>query len=773
MKARHLLCCLFGCILLVSLLPAAAFAQTAQTTINNITYVVDTDTGTATVKSGKPTGGSIVVPDEITYNGTSYKVTAIGDDAFYGRYGQVWQEAIIGANVESIGANAFGSGLDEVSKIQFNGSACQSIASDAFDWISLASDFELIVMGPAGCMDEVLAGVVDFTNEGVVPTYVDTSAQEGTDWLQQQVNNAPDGVTTTIVISQDISLTQTIFVPAGKDVVLVDDGEGHTITGLTAKGVQEMFLVKPGATLTFDQGEKGTSLTLVAPATTKEFAGAVVTVNGTLNLNDATLIGNKVSGRGSGAVVVTKDAEFVMTGGSISGFTMDGPVLNGTVVVDGGGRFAMSGGAISDNRTYTENPSGGGVLLYAWQPGDPAAVMDLSGDALISGNVSYAGGGGVYLIGNATLNMTGGTINGNTGYGNGGGVCVAGAAGGSNNPEDYTTAFTMSGGTISNNYASTTGGGIYLNSNDVVLKGGLISGNEAGRLGGGVYVSTQPYTLHMYNVLITGNIATYMGGGMWFCPFGKAEVHMAEGGAIFGNTAAAAVTDGDGDDSADDEGAGLVAHGVAGDDFVAVGKGEGSSYLPNIMLGGGKVTWFQDGGVYNTYSAVDWLEVGEVDESVPRFDPANPGDPVTEINSNSTYSLKAQVSTWGAEQATQAAALVITGNTAPRGGGVGSNGTVIIGTEGHDNDEPNEPTIPGEEDNPDNPGEPGDPVNPDNPGTPDDPGIPVGPKPGTSIPATFDGLGDSAGMILASLLGTFGCIAAAIGIGLRVSARRG
>ena len=104
---------------------------------------------------------------------------------------------------------------------------------------------------------------------------------------------------------------------------------------------------------------------------------------------------------------------------------------------------------------------------------------------------------------------------------------------------------------------------------------------------------------------------------------------------------------------------------------------------------------------------------------------------------------------------------------------MGSNGTVIIGTEGHDNDEPNEPTIPGEEDNPDNPGEPGDPDNPDNPGTPDDPGIPVGPKPGTSIPATFDVLGGSAGMILASLLGTFGCIAAAIGVGLRVSARRG
>lgn len=350
-----------------------------------------------------------------------------------------------------------------------------------------------------------------------------------------------------------------------------------------------------------------------------------------------------------------------MYGGSIDSFTIDGSTLTAAVVVGSGGTYNMHGGAIKNNRNYTSAYSGGGVLLYTWN-GDPKAVMTMSEGAEISGNTSYAGGGGINLIGNTDFRMTGGTISGNKAWGgHGGGVCVTGAPKGIN-PKDDITAFVMDGGTISGNESANCGGGIYVNSSDVVLNGGRIEKNKAHQHGGGIYVSQPPYELHLYHALITDNTASALGGGLWFCPTGKATLAVNEGSAVFGNRA-------QGEKS-------------AGDDFASVGKGEGNVTLADRMLGGGAVEWYKDGAVRraNTPGTTsEWMETGEADSSVPRFNPSNPGQRIMNINSNEGFALKSVTSEAARKLAASQAKLVISGNTAQRGGGIGSNGTVVIG----------------------------------------------------------------------------------------------
>ena len=232
----------------------------------------------------------------------------------------------------------------------------------------------------------------------------------------------------------------------------------------------------------------------------------------------------------------------------------------------------------------------------------------------------------------------------------------------------YPGAFTMTGGTISGNSSSYCtlvpdggcGGGIYVASDNVVLEAGDISGNTAYNQGGGVYVGSVPYTLHMSNTLITENTASTLGGGMWFCPTGDAVLHVTNGAAVFGNTASA---------------------GGAGDDFIAV-PANGRTHtttLADRMLGGGDVQWYKDGGVSN--AILSGSAVGTPTDD-PRYSADDTAERITGIQDYTmSLALKAVVSDAAAELAESKAQLRITGNTALRGGGLGSNGAVVIGEE--------------------------------------------------------------------------------------------
>lgn len=618
-------------------------SDTAKVTENNINYVIDTGSGTASVESGKPdSNGVITVPDTITYDGVTYPVTSVGDKAFYGRYGLVWNEAYIGANVTSIGAKAFGSGLDTVSRIQFNGSSCQSIAADAFDWITLASGFELIVMGPEGCMDDVLRGVIDL--KGCAVTYIDE--HEPSIDIQQLVNDAPDNEEYTITVSEDITLKKSVTIPAGKNIVIT--GEEFTIKSSKIQNVEELFNISDGASLAIDG-----SLTLSGGSSNKRSQGNIADVSGgTFILRNGTLKNGKITSSLSGAVLVRDGGSFIMSGGSIESFTLNGDTLTAPVVVSPASEFIFEDGTIKNNKNYSNNnaPVSSGVLLYTWNKGEAPAEMTMNGGS-ITENMYCSG---VYLIGSTDFEMNGGTISGNKGT-YGGGVCVAGAPGGQSY-EDFTTKFVMNGGSISENESYNAGGGIYVNSSDVTLNGGRIENNTARSHGGGVYVSEMPHVLHVNNAVVTDNEVTSLGGGLWFCPSGEAYLNVNRGVAVYDNTAA-----------------------EAGDDFVSVGKGTGHVTLASRMLGGGRANWHADGGVITTSGQPAPLETGMADPSAERYSPENPGHEITAEESSEGYALKALPSDSAKELALSKASLIISGNKAERGGGIGSNGVVIFG----------------------------------------------------------------------------------------------
>ncbi|MBQ7448914.1 MAG: leucine-rich repeat protein, partial [Paludibacteraceae bacterium] len=73
--------------------------------IGGIYYDFDSVTKTATVTSGSNKySGSVVIPESVTYEGTTYSVTSIGNRAFYGCTGLT--SITIPNNVTSIGYGA-------------------------------------------------------------------------------------------------------------------------------------------------------------------------------------------------------------------------------------------------------------------------------------------------------------------------------------------------------------------------------------------------------------------------------------------------------------------------------------------------------------------------------------------------------------------------------------------------------------------------------------------------------------------------------------------
>ena len=106
MKKRflRLLCVLAFALPFVVATPC--FAATSETTIDQITYRYDTETGEATVNyADESISGNAVIPGTIEVDGQKYKVTSIGGLAFY--YCSRLTEITIPEGVTSIGDRAF------------------------------------------------------------------------------------------------------------------------------------------------------------------------------------------------------------------------------------------------------------------------------------------------------------------------------------------------------------------------------------------------------------------------------------------------------------------------------------------------------------------------------------------------------------------------------------------------------------------------------------------------------------------------------------------
>lgn len=607
----------------------------------------------------------------------------IGNYAFY--YGTLPEQLSIPDSVTSVGTAAFsgvggvkdvtiGRGLTKIPSGMFDDSTVQKITiENSMDDITGSENL------PSSGVDIV------YTRESIDDGVGATVSDDSTKTLQELVNEAPDGKETVITLKKHVKLGSTLTIPAGKMIKITSD-KPYTILATKNSGVSVLVNVAERASL---------ELSGKASLRGRYNKGAIISSRGAVVLSDeAVVYDGTTSGDSTGAVDVSgENASLTMTGGVIeqcelrhsycgavrasSGahVVMKGGVIrnNGVVtgatncfwltssgvILWGNARFDMSGGRIEGNNGYR----GSAVLAYGQGKGENQRAKFTMTGGQISGNRSsrleaaYDPSGAVHIEGNAEFTMTGGKIENNvaSGKGKGGGVCVVDP--GCQNSEKGNTAFIMQGGSISGNSAS-AGGGVYTYSNDVTLSAGKIEGNTAWSMGGGVYSEGNEYlgysTLHIENALVVDNHADKQGGGMWFCPTGDAKVYVRDGGLIAKNTA--------------DE---------AGDDFVFTGAKDAKYKLTlaNRAPGGGKVSWYRDGGLFNPEGTT-----AATNPEIPRFTPdGDNGEPLSFTDATPNVALKSVMSEDVYNLGGGQTSLTISGNTAPLGGGIGANGGVVIG----------------------------------------------------------------------------------------------
>lgn len=608
----------------------------------------------------------------------------IGNYAFY--YGTLPEQFSIPDSVTSVGTAAF-SGVDGVKDVTI-GRGLTKIPSGMFDGSTVQKiTIENSMDDITGSENLPFFGVdIVYTRESIDDGVGDTVSNDSTKTLQDLVNEAPDGKETVITLKKHVKLGSTLTIPAGKMIKITSD-KPYTILAKKS-GVSVLVNVAERASL---------ELSGKASLRGRYNKGAIISSRGAVVLSDeAVVYDGTTSGDNAGAVDVSgENASLTMTGGVIEqcelrhsycgavrassgahvvmrgGVIRNNGVVTGAtncywltssgVILWGDARFDMSGGRIEGNNGYR----GSAVLAYGQGKGENQRAKFTMTGGQISGNRSsrleaaYDPSGAVHIEGNAEFTMTGGEIKNNVvsgkGKGKGGGVCVVdpGCQGG----EKGNTAFTMQGGSISGNSAS-AGGGVYTYSNDVTLSAGEIKGNTAWSMGGGVYSEGNEYlgysTLHIENALVVDNHADKQGGGMWFCPTGDAKVYVQDGGLIARNTA-----------------------GEAGDDFVFTGFKDAKYKLTlaNRAPGGGKVSWYRDGGLFNpegTYAATN--------PEIPRFSPGGDnGEPLSFTDATPNVALKSVMSEDAYNLGGGQTSLTISGNMAPLGGGIGANGGVVIG----------------------------------------------------------------------------------------------
>ena len=535
--------------------------------------------------------------------------------------------------------------------------------------------------------------------------------------LQQAINDAAAAEATEIVLTADMQLTATVTVPAGKDITLKG---GVTLTR-TSSSIA--FDIKEGASLTWqdiildgnaqdtnyksavinNQGKLTFNGGEIKNVRSNSPMVGIVTAKGpnaVLTMNGGSIHDNYMSNQFTNVVKITEGASFFMNGGDISNNTLEhggSSVLNAAVGVEGikgNSTMEMTGGTITGNTAEY-----GGILVGTYSTNytrsenwsNPAylystGTLKLNGGT-ISNNTAATLGGGIAVNGTGKLIMDGGTISGNKApFGGGIGVndyLTSSDIGTSTEEARWRSFFpavaTINGGLITGNEATMTavttqisdpnaengvGGGLYVASKEVYVNGGQFTNNTAGKQGGGIYVASVPYVLKMGKTLVTENTATKIGGGLWLCPTGSATTAVTNGASFFDNVAGTGAENND--------------TGSAGDDVASINKNDPHTQkliLSNNGLGNWLVHWYEDGEIDNAY-------LGNSDGSARYPSTVSPVvDRGTLDGITDKIALKAIVSNEGKAAARNLAEVVVTGNSAPRGGGIGSNGTVAFGTD--------------------------------------------------------------------------------------------
>lgn len=356
--------------------------------------------------------------------------------------------------------------------------------------------------------------------------------------------------------------------------------------------------------------------------------GNVTIENGTLIQNNYSKSPNFSIGHGGG----------IEATGS---FKMNGGVIQNNKARSGGGIYftsaqaTISSGEIKNNIAFYSvdsdgQPSGcgGGICIY--EQSSVGSNVTIEKDAAISNNkAGFAGGGiavGTFNAGNSSskLIMTGGKVNGNSADRGGGGIFIQAGLIGKAGSAD------ISGGQIINNQMIGKG------KDQMAFGGGGIYVNGYSKK----YDGLQNGQLNLTNAIIRNNKATLNGGGLAACPTTNTHIYLTEGAAICEN-------EGNG---------GRDLYFLARNEY-GIHSGRPEYTISNSMLGGKPYHWRYANNEEEVPLNMLKGVLAEETELALNTD---------EIADNTAFEL---------------GKVIISGNTsATRGGGIGSNGDINIGT---------------------------------------------------------------------------------------------
>lgn len=391
---------------------------------------------------------------------------------------------------------------------------------------------------------------------------------------------------------------------------------------------------------------------------TTEKSAIKVNRGATLNIGkNATIYGNKIKAipntATEGGAIHATDATINMIGGSVEenqatyggGIYLKGSIMN------------FTGGAVQNNKSDLVVDSiwgqvysaGGGIAA------NEGSVINITGSALITNNFAAEIGGGISI--------------------------------GTQQASDKSSELNMSAGIISENIAGSSGGGIFIQSSiktSVVNKANISSGKIINNKmdgsgitnkafgGGGIYVNGMPEVwewqghtyncsngvLNLKNAIIKNNTSQKEGAGYAACPVSKSTIYINDGVALYDNelkdlfiycnTNGLFSNYNDFDINEEDPKLGTHA-------------GNPKYMLSRRMLGGPLNNWAnKDNSIAIPEDAYDKeMTIGEHKAYLYLY------------NKNKASEFTRQIAT-----------VEISGNTsATRGAGIGSNGTVIFGTD--------------------------------------------------------------------------------------------
>lgn len=595
-------------------------------------YHIDTNAQTATDMEAEKTETGDVAID--TDHFSLYEVQALSFQGLSGYVGEAFinggEFQLTGDAYTADGANSPNLSITRNTTIDLNGHTLT---------ISKANQFFEVQAGAKLTIMDSQAPTETVTDSG--GTVYGNKAKLENDTLTYYITEStPNGTgTTETLVKHTVPLTGAIRCNESSDQAIKVNGGTLDIQGgaLRNSSGKRVVLMESG-TLTMSGGY------IVGGGRDGTPGGGIYVTNGTLNISGGVVAANRGN---SGGGIFVNSGTLNISGGAVAGNeVINGHSDNGGGIYVNSGTLNLSGGYVTNNykacdcndcKNDVNNKHGGGGIALA-----NSSVMNMTG-GYVTGNYSGLAGGGIYAgfwDCRVTFTMSGGTIAGNCAkYGEGGGLRIAGG----------------------------TNGVIRATEKVYITNNKTLTPDDWG--GGGIFVQEKG-SLSIVNSLITNNSADGFGGGVGSCPTGETLIVNKDGPAIYGNTAKGEhMSDGGNGKNYDTNLAKaskvFMENGYT--DYFCVRKKEGAndpiSLVTGLMAGGGAANW--------TGSCDEQpVTIGKTGYAAAKY----------------LFGLVAHPDGAAKTQAVSTAKVIITGNhSGVHGGGIMTNGRLILGDPGKTN----------------------------------------------------------------------------------------